>query len=520
MPIDTTVPQSPGWWMARLWKQLQAKQSRLNRLELYYQGRPPLVLGSMDVRSAFYRFQATSRSNFAALVVQAPREKLKVRSIRTAADSDEDGDSSAWEIWLANNLQIDEADVYRMAFTMSESYVIVGMGDDGKPVITAEDPRQVVTAQDPVNPRKTLAALKVFHDDVNDQDLAYLWLPGQMWVATRDRKARVTADVTGPTPVSFSAGSFDFCPFDEGSDPAVFDVGGQLPAPDYDGVMSETFTIQDVPVVRFQNRDGIGEFEHHTDLIDRIHHMILQRLVIATLQAFRQRAILLDPTIGDGDGGLPEFDDEGRKIDYDDLFAADPGALWKLPPGAKIWESDTVDLTGILSSVKDDVLHLAAVTRTPLTMFTPDAATQTAEGASLQRDGQTTKVEDRQTIWGRGWAMVISLAFRMMGQDDQADLGKLSVDWMPAERYSLAEMSLADMQNKSLPLPTALRKIWQLNTDEIDRAMSEHAQEQIQAAALALQQANEKSAQTLLAAAPAGPSTDPAASVTPDDAAA
>jgi hypothetical protein len=82
-----------------------------------------------------------------------------------------------------------------------------------------------------------------------------------------------------------------------------------------------------VPVVR--SRTGHGpctaharaSSRPHLPILDRINYTILNRLEIATLQAFRQRAIK----------GVPDKDAEGNEIDYDDIFSADPGALWQLP---------------------------------------------------------------------------------------------------------------------------------------------------------------------------------------------
>lgn len=470
MAIDTSVPKSPGWWMQHLFNQLQGDQKRLQVIEDYYTGRPPLPWGSEDTRSRFFRFQVTSRSNFAALIVQAPSERCGVRAIATGADHDDDGDQEAWRLFQANDLGVHFTDVVRMAWKWGRSYMAIGMDDDG-PVITAEDPRQVTIATDPLRPRKTVAAFKLYHDDQLALDVAILWLPGQKFVATRERKvtarrlrvAGAALTPTEPTPVSFSAAGFDLRPF--AGTPEAVDV--------VDGIFSESYDVLDVPVVPYYNREGVGEFELHTDLLDRINHMILQRIVIATLQAFRQRAIEIQNS-----DDLPEFDDDGKKIDYDDIFAADPGALWKLPAGAKIWESGQVDLTGILQAVKDDVLHLAAVTRTPMSMFTPDAATQTAEGASLQREGLTNKVDEFLRGADRSLARVMSIAFKFKGDDVRSDLSQIAIDWMPTERYSLAEQGSAAAQSVgSLTWEQQQRIIWQQSPAQIAIAKQQRAQD-------------------------------------------
>jgi hypothetical protein len=473
--IDVTVPRSPGWWMQRLYRKLNAEQKRLKLLEDYYTGRPPLPWGSENQKARFYRFQQTSRSNFAALIVQAPCERCGVRSISTAVDQSENGDQTAWNLFTANDLDIHFGDVSRFAFKFGAGYMAVGMPDpdedSGQAVITTEDPRQVTVAFDPMRTRKVIAAFKLFHDDQAQLDVAILWLPGEKWVATRERKvaqsstARSGGILAPPelTPVSFSPTAFDLRPMtDDGAETADEEATEQ-PGDDY---ASESYDVQDVPVVPFLAREGVGRFELHTDLLDRINHMILQRIVIATMQAFRQRAIEIQNA-----DDLPEKDDDGNVIDYDDLFSADPGALWKIPAGAKIWESGQVDLTGILSAVKDDVLHLAAVTKTPMSMFTPDAATQTAEGASMQREGLTFEVEEYLRGANRSLARVMSLAFKFMGDEERADLSRISIDWLPAERYSLAEQGSAAAQAAgSLTWEQIQRKIWQQSPAEIAQA--------------------------------------------------
>jgi hypothetical protein len=476
--IDVTEQGSDGWYMNFLWKQLTAQQKRLELLEDYRMGRPPLVLGSEALRSAFHRFQRVARSNFADVIVQAMVERMAVRSIRTAADATDNGDERAQAMFKANALEIDQSDVYRMMATFGIGYVSLaeGDGDEAFPIITVEDPRQTITIQDPTNRLERLAAFKIYHDQMAGEDVAVLWLPGRKVVATRKRQARsaaptATHNLLGgnrPIPVTFSPSSFDV-----------------------DEVRSESYSVLDIPVVPFGNRDGVGEFELHVDLLDRINHMILQRIVIATLQAFKQRAIMLSDQATDDPNdprALPTHDDAGNAIDYNDMFSADPAALWLLPVGAKIWESQQVDLNGILASVKDDALHLAVATRTPFSMFTPDAANQSAEGAQLMREGLVFKVEDRCRIAGRSWAEVVSIGFQMMGDDARAPVDKITVDWVPAERYSLAERAQADSLSTSLPWAQKMRLIWGLDPNEVAIASAQRSSDAM-LAALALPQA-------------------------------
>jgi hypothetical protein len=216
-------------------------------------------------------------------------------------------------------------------------------------------------------------------------------------------------------------------------------------------------------------------------------------MVIATMQAFRQRAVK----------GLPDVYPEdhpraGEEIDYDELFVADPGALWQLPLTAEMWESGQIDLRPILDAVKDDVLHLAAVTRTPLPMFTPDAVTQSAEGASAAREGHVFKVEDRDERAEERWADVYSIAFEIMGDSERQDVHKISIEWAPAERHSLTEKASASVQaaTAGVPWETRQAEIWDFTPDEIARQKSQRADD------LLLQQA--AAAAQLAAQTPAG----------------
>lgn len=244
-----------------------------------------------------------------------------------------------------------------------------------------------------------------------------------------------------------------------------------------------------IPVVKFTNKYGLGEFETHLDLLDRINHQILQRMIIAVMQAFRQRAVK----------GLPMtypvgHPKAGTEIDYSVIFTADPAALWQLPADAEMWESAVNDLTPILSAVKDDLEHLGAVTRTPLHMLSPAGVNQSAEGASLAREGLVFKTDDRIARTSHSWAQVMSLTLLHAGQPERADLSKLKVIWAPTNRLSLAERADAVSKLKDvLPKRTILIEVMGYRPDDADRIMTEITEDQM--AAIDLQQ-------TMLAAQP------------------
>lgn len=481
---NVDVPFSPAWWMVTLSRRLlnRDRTMRFATLAAYLCGCPPLLNATESQRKGFYAFTRVARSNLARPIVRGPAERMSVRSIRTAAVSDDNGDTVAWRGWTRTGLDLASTDVHSDMLTFSEGYVRVAVGADGNSVALRRDPRFCITAQDPLDPTRTIAAFELLWDDLAGVDYAYLWLPGEQWVASRQRKTKpLSVSVPGTATdstrswvqgafyprLSFAPGSFTMRP--QLDEVTVDDRDG--------GPYCETFDQQVVPVVRFENRDGVGEFEEHLDLLDRINHTIMTRVVTAAVQAWKQRALKQDANVAKD--MLPDKNpDTGEKIDWDEVFLPGPDALWKLPPGVSIWESGEVQLSGILSAAEADLKTLSAATATPFSQFSPDAVNQSAEGAQASREGQTFKVEDRDRIAARRWAQVISLMF-MFGPDseryvgegdarlDRADAGAIVIDWMPAERFSLAEKAQADSQNKSLSADMAAAKIWGLTPDEV-----------------------------------------------------
>lgn len=451
MPIDVRTPQTPGWWMLRLSRKLADRQQRLTLLASYLDGNPPLPTGAENAKPAFQAFQKKARTNFAELIVEAVRERMTPTGLRTAVDDDETGDADAWGWWVTAGMDEKVADVLESMLGLGDGYMITGLDAGGQLLITAEDPRQIVTEHDPLDQRKIIAALKMFHDDVAGLDFAYLYLPGEVHVASRRRRGRLG------TAVVFSPTQWDW------DDERTAD----LPA-GFEDLMC---------VVRFRNKKGVSEFEHHIDILERINHTILQRMVITTMQAFRQRAIRGDlPTVYPADHPRA-----GEEIDYDGIFVADPGALWMMPGSVEIWESEQADIRPILGAVKDDILHLAAVTRTPMPMVNPDSANQTAEGASAAKEGLVFKAEDRIMRAGGRLVDVAYNAFRLSNNNDRAVREKLSVIWAPAERRSLAEKAdAASKATSDLPVRARLIEIWQLPPSVADRYVKELRDEQEQ----------------------------------------
>lgn len=454
MPIDTGTPGSPGWWLAKLLKDLHARQPRYEMLDSYYCGEANLPLFSaQEVRQAYRQFREMARLNFAELIVEATRERMSPVGFRMGSDDTTNGDKEAWRIWQSNHLDADSALVHRTQLAMADAYVIVGPidPDTDVPLITGEDPREVITAHDPARRRKVIAALKTWRDDAEGAEFANVFLPGRIFKAERP------ASKSGVTPEGVNG--FEWA---EG------------------GAEGQALPTSRVPVVRFANKPKLGyadvskgEYEPHLGALKRIDYQVMQRLQIITLQAFKQRAIKGAPLT------QPTGPQQGQQIDYADIFKMDPAALWILPANVDIWESGQVDLTPIQGAIKDDVQYVAAVTRTPMHYFTPDAANGSAEGASLAREGLVFKTLDRIAQGSESWEQVMSLAFEVLGDMDRAKRPDMEVMWAPPDQPSLAERYDAAAKAVAVGVPwrSVMLDILGFSPQQVDRMEVERMQE-------------------------------------------
>lgn len=426
------------------------RRDRLDLLWDYYLGNPPLPFISDAYRHTFQQVLRKARANYATMSVDVMTDRSLLHGVATAVDSDADGDDLGRAIVEASNFAAVHRDLQTYLFTMGEAYVMVippadGAPEGSLPIMTAEDPRYCVGYPHPLIPGQLKAALKLYEDEENDQQVAILFFDGYKFVARRESGKTATR--------RYNAAQWEF-----ESDPEklekIDDLGG-------------------IPVVRFDNKMGLGEFEPHVDLLDRIMDGILHRLVITWYQSFRQRAIIGDL---DDEEDLTEGDESGESLmapdDIRDVFQADPGALWKVPENVKFWESSSTDLTPLITATRDDVKEFAAASRTPLHVITPDAANQTAEGASLMREALEDKIMDRQARQTPAWLQVFRLAFAFA--DQPARSKGLRLLWAPVKRNTLADKGSASAQARDvLSRQRLLVDVWGYSPSEAKQILLE-----------------------------------------------
>ncbi|WP_235661562.1 phage portal protein [Mycobacteroides abscessus] len=405
----------------------------LDTLWSYRTGDPPLPLVAEEYQDCFRDVLRKARSNYAPMCVNAMLDRMELQAVSTTADSDTNGDDFAAQVMEESGFLAVFKELLDYVFSMAEGYGMVVPGTP-VPTIHAIDPRRCIGLPDLQNPVRLRAALVREWDPILETHRSYLFLPGKKWT--------FALEGTQWNPVSTEPELI------EGLD----ELGG-------------------IPIVRFDNALELGEYEPHIDLLDRINDVTLQRIIGFWYQALRQRALV-------GDEDEDDEDEPGSEpVDFNKLFKAGPGSLWRIPKDFEIWESQQADFSGITNAKRDDVKEFAAVTSTPLHLITPDAANGSAEGAGLIRESATSKVRDRRARITPRVKLLWRIVFALAKQDRGP---ALRLHWGPIEFRTLAEKASASAQSVgTLSLEQRCERIWEMSPEEAEENITQLAAEQI-----------------------------------------
>lgn len=406
------------WWMAQLSSAIRdrntgagwnpAKLSNdhgtrpgLTLLSSWLRGEQPLPeVGKEGYVEAWAKFLRLSRTNYAELITSSRTERIVPLGWRTPVDNadDTDGDEEAERLATHTDLRNRISEAVQDMTGLGIGYLMAGADqqEKGKAIITRESPLYTMVAEDSAN--RPRAGLRMVHDPWTNTHEAWLYMArdGMFY----QRMARRSP-----------SGQWQWDPTRD----------ARLPR---------------FPLVPLPNYLGIGEFERHLDALTRINDTMFTRLVLTKLQAHRQRALERE---------VPKENDRYEvdvDVDQGD-FVSGPDALWELPPGSKLWESATADLSQVRLMVEDDVKSLAAVTKTPVWQLLPGSQNQSATGSERAHEGFLALVEDRRHRVDVALAKVLANGFHAMGDSARADAERISTIWAPTERYSLLEKSQA-----------------------------------------------------------------------------
>jgi hypothetical protein len=435
MLTEASTPGTDDWYLMELTTEMGANFPRLGKLRRYREGDAPVPDEASGAQRAAYKsFVNMSRLNMTELIVGAKANRQKPVGFRTAAPGDDMGDAAAWSTWKRSHMAVGSRGLFSDAGHYGDAFITVYgtefPGADGKiedPFMVPSDGWSTWTRQEVQRPWLAEAAVEVGFNPILGVDQIMLY-----------RKPAFSLGGFATVRIAHRAVKRSTIP----TDGSLWRPGNQW---EWIGPPTPLNWTGDVPVVRHSTLTRKGFYENHLDTIDRINDTIKQRTTITAMQAFRQRAVK---------GDLPTeypagHEREGESIDYNEIFKAGPAALWLLPEGADIWESAVTDISPILNATKDDMKHLAAVTSTPLYVLSPDAASGSAEGASLARETLTFSVEELNDIASDSLATAHSLAFQAQRDSTRSDPAEIETIWASIDRASIIDRASAASQAKA-----------------------------------------------------------------------
>lgn len=442
------MAKTPEEWLPELADRIDKNRPRTQLLRSYMDGNAPLPEAGANSRESWKRFQRESRTNWGQLILEAVTDRIVMKDILVNGDSQSDVAKRAQRIWRDNRMDLVFQTWLRDGLTFSRSFFTCWLGDDGRAVITSDSPESMDVAADPLQSWRVRAALRCWRDINNEVDYALVMAEGayqQFQRPARDDSKNL---------VSLVHGKWD--------------------------PMSDPQPSANPPVVVYNNPGGVGEYEPHIDVINRINNGILERRVIQAMEAFRQRALRSKSERG----ALPKKDEQGNDIPWGDIFSPAPGALWDLPPDVDIWESNPTDIRPLLEGSKDDIRQLSAVTRTPLPILMPDNTNTSAAGATAAETGYISKCGTRLTEAKIGVEAILVKALEAEGVEGM-DEQTVTVEFEPVERVSLPEKLQAASQAKGImSAKSILRDIMGWGPDEIRQDAIDRADEALRALAL------------------------------------
>lgn len=388
--LDYSIPQSPNWWLKRLFKQLVDRRDAVEFFNDYYSGNHPLPWLAPQARDEFRRVLRMTRSNYMGLVCDAQVERITIEGFRFGEDAEADKDS--WRIFQANNLDSDSDMAILESAIAGQSYLQVAPNpkDATTPHIWVEHPSQAIVDFVPgTNRRDRAVSLKVWDDDWTQEIHATLQLPG--FIA----KYKAKRPQSGAVPENLD--------WDER------EVTGESP----NG--QRTNPLKVVSMIEVPNNPrlltgGVSELYDLTDIQDRINKTIADRLITQDYGAFPQKWATAWPEEDDEGNPTPGIDVGRNRMVTTEIKETKFGQ----------WES--AELDPYSNAKREDVHDVASRSRTPAQYLLGDMSNVNGETLKASESGLISKVKQRRRPIAEAFeeAMRIARAAAGLSQDGDA----------------------------------------------------------------------------------------------------
>lgn len=370
------VPESPEWWVHRLWLQLMARNEMADFFDDYYTGQHPLPWLNDDAEDEFREILHMSRSNYCGLVIDAMVERMMVDGFRVGSPMRRSSnmpaiggvnrpidlntgdplqaDDDSWRIWTDNNMdsEFDKGLLEGAITGASYISVVPNKKDPSTPIMSMEHPTQCIIEFVPgTGRRETAAALKVYDDDWTATVHAVLYLPdgpdGRVNIYKFKQSRPSTQRPYIPLSDLETRIKLQQLVRPEWEEREV--TGENWPAPtDFD----------EIPIWELPNNPrlltgGRSELEDVTDIQDRINKTLADRLVTQDYGAFPQKWVSGWPTTDTKGNPQPQIETGRNRIVTTEVVETQFGQ----------WAAAALDPYS--NAKREDVKDIASRTRTP-----------------------------------------------------------------------------------------------------------------------------------------------------------
>jgi hypothetical protein len=428
-------------------------QPHYMELESYYIGEPPLPRDPERLVDEYKPLLLMGRSDWCALVVDVVNERLRIGSVGSTKEPNQD--PTMWDWWARNNMDGVASQVHTTALKFGVCFVsvwpTVGGKNDGLPKIMGESPLSACVRIDPETGEVT-AAIRLW---CGTDGLIYcdLTTATAQWRLVSKGVPQKTYAVRN----RWVLGHRNLLTLD----PSTVEWTFRDPA--------------DTPPVRLNPLGKVGYVPMYTqpDLLggchsematilpiqDRINKTCFDRLVTQEFCAFPQRAIA-----GVDDWRDPETGEV--KLPFD---AAQDRVWTATSPDTKFTQFESDAGKAYLDATTADIQALATQSRTPPHYLLAGMGVfPSGESVRATEWGLTRKVQMRQQSYGDAWADVLRLCAIAARNDVLADDPGVRVNWDDVEARSEGEVVDALLKMGTLGVPwDALWKRWGATPEEM-----------------------------------------------------
>mgnify|MGYP001761242265 FL=1 len=141
---------------------LRREMRQLKRNDDYFEGEQPLKFLAPEIEQQLGTRIAELVVNLPRLGVDAYEQRLDIEGFRIGGS--ETYDEDLWSVWKHNGGPLLSQQAHRESLALARAYAIVGEGDDGIPLITAESPFEAIHEDDP-RTHEVKYGLKTWQDE-------------------------------------------------------------------------------------------------------------------------------------------------------------------------------------------------------------------------------------------------------------------------------------------------------------------------------------------------------------------